>query len=90
MLASRPYRANRYIQIPRVEHPDLSTQFIGGTSDPHLPSSIAPRKHPQRANRTQAGSLCYINAIARHRGCTARAPGMALGHRSTVRKANVA
>jgi hypothetical protein len=45
---------------------------------------------PSGPNGTQAGSLCYINAVALSLQVHGDSPRMALGDRSTVQKANVA
>jgi hypothetical protein len=57
----------------------------------HPLQSSCPLEAPLNgANGTQAGSLCYINAVASSLQVHGIAPEMALGDRSTVRKANVA
>jgi hypothetical protein len=65
----------------RVSTADPCTQLIGGNQWLARTSPIAPRKHPQRANRTQAGAYATFlpdcRAISQsHPGTYRRAPGV--------------
>jgi 4-carboxy-4-hydroxy-2-oxoadipate aldolase/oxaloacetate decarboxylase len=70
-------------------NPDLCTQFIGGkvTRTGHHQLLLESIHNVRTEHRLEA--YATLTPSRRHRGCTARASGMALGDRSTVRKANV-
>jgi hypothetical protein len=54
-----------WVQGSQGFNPDLYTQFVGEKSSTHpRPSSIALETPLNGSNGTQAGSLCYINAVA--------------------------
>jgi hypothetical protein len=96
----RPFSQRGRRTQHRGSNPELSTPFVGGKSASsdlpvariHSPAASSfPLEAPLNgANGTQAGSLCYINAVASSLQVHGIAPEMALGDRSTVRKANVA
>jgi hypothetical protein len=58
-------------------------------SHPSVAVIDCPRKHRSTV-RPEHSFVCYFTPSRRHFRCTAIASGMALGDRSTVRKANVA